>query len=252
MTTDDGFRLAQPPVKRVALTVNFKAEPALQGWHLDGFFGSVKERYLSREEVAPRPGFETGPFEFLSAEGGWPIPKTQFVGNERSLSLQGDELEVAWNFGGEGQDTYPGFESLMSELEQVLVQLVASADDHDVSVVPHSVECLYVNEIEDLTGGELAVGVLTNWSDVEARPVQEKGYVGVRLHGCGHTDEHPCSSYVMVDSDDGKAAALTFRVGRRLDQNEDAVKGVRLAHDELIGIFRSHTPEWLRRQWGES
>lgn len=250
--TNSRFHLEQPPVKRVALTVNFKAEPRLQGWHLDTFFHSLSSRYLSRQEVAPHPGDGHGAYEVLPSMGGWPIPKTEFAGDERSLSVQGDELEVAWNFGDNDEKHYPGFDSLIEELEQVLKDLVGSVEEHGVSIAPHEVECLYVNEIDGLSAPDLAVGVLTDWADVQARVVPEEGYVGVRLHGCGNTEEHHCSSYVMVDSNDDGPPVLSFRVGRALDEDESAAKAMRQAHEELIGLFCSHTPDRLRAQWGES
>lgn len=238
-------------MKRVALTVNFAAEPRLQGWHLDEFFRSASDRYLAREEIAPRP--DSGAFEFLSPSGGWPIPKTQFASNERSLSVQGDELEVVWNFGNEGEKKYPGFDSLMEELEQVITQLISSAQKHEVVITPHEVECFYINEIEGMSASELAVGVLTDWANVKPRPVPDEGYVGVRLHGCGDPEEHQCSSLVMVDSDDDDGGpTLSLRVGRPLAEDETAPEAMRQAHDELIALFRSHTPNWLRAQWGES
>lgn len=239
-------------MKRVALTVNFSAEPRLQGWHLDTFFHSLSSRYLSRQEVAPHPGVDAATYEFLPSVGGWPIPRTEFASDERSLSVQGDELEVVWNFGDNDEKDYPGFDSLMEELEQVLTDLVASVQEHEVSITPHEAECFYVNEIDGLTAPELAVGVLTDWADVQPRAVPEQGYVGVRLHGCGHTEEHHCSSYVMVDSNEDGAPVLSFRVGRVLDEDEDAAEAMRQAHDELIDLFRSHTPDRLRAQWGES
>lgn len=239
-------------MKRVALTVNFVAEPRLQGWHLDTFFRSLSSRYLTRQEVAPRPGVDTGPFEFLPSTGGWPIPRTEFASHEHSLSVQGDELEVVWHFGDEGEKEYPGFESLMKELEQVLTDLVASAREQEVEVTAHEVECFYINEVEGITAPALAVGVLTDWADVQPRALPEDGYVGVRLHGCGHTEEHHCSSYVMVDSNDDGTPLLSFRVGRALDEDEEAAEAMHRAHEELIGLFRSHTPDSLRAQWGES
>lgn len=250
MATDSRFHLERPPVKRVALTVTFQAEPRLQGWHLDDFFREVAGRYLSREEVAPRPD---SAFEFLGASGAWPIPKTQFSSNERSLSVQGDELEVVWNFGDEGEKAYPGFDLLMEELEQVITQLVTSVRKHDVAITPHEVECFYINEIDGMSAAEYAVGVLTDWADVKPRRLPEEGYVGVRLHGCGNIEEHQCSSMVMVDSsDDDGTPILSLRVGRPLDEDESAEDAMRQAHDELITLFRAYTPDSLLAEWGES
>lgn len=237
-------------MKRVALTVNFQAEPRLQGWHLEEFFRAAGGRYLSREEVAPRPD---NAFEFLGASGAWPIPKTKFVSDERSLSIQGDELEVAWNFGDEGEKAYPGFDSLMEELESVITQLVTSVRKHDVEITTHEVDCFYINEIGGMSTADYAVGVLTDWADVTPRSLPKEGYVGVRLHGCGDTEEHQCSSLVMVDSsDEDGSPILSLRVGRTLGEDEGAEEAMRQAHDELITLFRAYTPDWLRAQWGES
>ena len=251
MVTDSRFRLERPPVKRVTLTVNFRAEPRLQGWHLDAFFHYLGTRYLSREEVPPRPSADAETYEFLPPVG-WPIPRTVFAGDDRSLSVQSDELELVWNFGEANRYGYPGFESLMEELDRVLNELVSSVSEHDVDITPTEVECFYVNEIEGMTAPQLAVGVLTDWAEVDHRPVPDKGYVGVRLHGCRHPEEHNCSSWVMVDSVDDGPPRLAIRVGRLLKEGEAASAVMRQAHDELIGLFRSHTPDRLRTEWGES
>lgn len=250
MVTDSRFHLDSPPVKRVALTVSFQAEPRLQGWHLDEFFRETAGRYLSREEVAPRPD---NAFEFLSASGAWPIPKTQFVSKERSLAVQGEELEVVWNFGDEGEKAYPGFDSLMEELASVITRLVTSVRKHDVEITTHEVECYYINEISGMLAADYAVGVLTDWADVTPRTLPKEGYVGVRLHACGDTEEHQCSSLVMVDSsDDDGSPILSLRVGRSLSEDENAEEAMQQAHDELIALFRTYTPDRLRAQWGES
>lgn len=239
-------------MRRVALTIGFQAEPRLQGWHLDAFFRFLADRYLSRQEVAPRPGADAGPYEFLPPDGGWPIPKTEFVGDDSSLSVQGDELEVVWDFRDNGTKKYPGFDLLAKELEQVLGGLVSSAQEHGVSITPREVGCFYINEIDGMTAAQLAVGVLTNWAEIQPRAIPVAGYVGVRLHDYDHTEENPCSSYVLVDSNDEGAPVLSFRVGRHLDEEEGAPEAVRQTHDAVIKLFRTHTPDELRARWGES
>lgn len=249
MATTPGFTLTHPPVKRVALTVRFQAEPGLQGWHLGEFFENVSDRYTTRQEIAPRPNSDT--FEFLEAMGRWPIPKTEFASAERSLSIQGDELEVGWNFGNEGDKNYPGFNELLRELEQVLDKLIQSTTQYDIRISPTDAECYYVNEIEQVSPIELAVGVLTGWTEAGLGSHPPKGYVGVRLHGCGDTEEHQCSSLVMVDSSHDDTPILSLRVGRPLAEAEGAPAALREAHNELIELFQTYTPDHLRAQWGE-
>lgn len=246
------FRLERPPVRSVTLTIRFEASPRLQGWHLEGFFRKVSSHYLAREEVAPRPAVEAAGYEFIPPEDAWPIPRTECIGEDRSLSVQGDELEVVWNFGDrdEGRE-YPGFDSLMKGMEDHLYDLISSVSDHDVTIAPREVECFYENAIEEITASELAVGVLTGWADTSSKSVPQQGYVGVRLASVGKPRGQSCSSLVMVDSGDDQPPRLAIRVGRLLESGERAEDAMRQAHDELISLFRTHTSEQLRSGWGE-
>lgn len=248
------FRLERPPVKRVALTINFEAMPRLQGWHLGGFFDSIKDEYPTREETSPKPAYHATGYEFMQPGEGWPIPRTELVGEDRALSIQGDELEVVWTFEAseEGRE-YPGFDSLMAGLKKVYELLESSVEDHGVSIVPKMVECYYTNEIDGVTASELAVGVLTDWrAPVAARPSLPQRYVGVRLHGCGKPEDHECSSLVMVDSTDDGPPRLAFSVSRDLEEGEPVGESLEQAHEELIALFRDYTSGEMRRKWGES
>lgn len=238
-------------MKRVALNIKFEAQPRLQGWHLEKFLSSLSGRYLSREEMAPNLGDDDDSFEFMSATNGWPIPRTQFSSTDRDLAIQGDELEVVWNFGAERESKYPGFDSLVSDAEDVFRELVNSTHSYGVSITPMRVECYYRNEISEMSASELALGILSGWTANRAIEAPEEGYIGVRLHGCGYTDDHECSSYVMVDSMGENSPALSFRVGRRVRDGESAKFALSEAHDELISLFRMHTSSDLRQAWGE-
>ena len=251
MTTNSPFRLERPPVKRVALNIEFEAEPRLQGWHLADFFSSLSRRYPSREEMAPDLGDDDESIEFMSASNGWPIPRTQFSGFGRALAIQGNELEVVWNFEAEGDSKYPGFDSLMSEAWDVFQKLVESTASFDVSINPIRVQCFYRNEIVEMGASALALGVLSGWSASHAIEAPKEGYIGVRLHGCGYNDRHECSSYVMVDSMGDDNPTLSFQVGRLVRDGEGADFALREAHDELISLFQMHTPVRLREGWGE-
>lgn len=247
------FQLERPPVRRVTLTVNFETAPRLQGWHLGTFFRNLETRYLSREEVPPHLAPDSADYELERPVIAWPIPRTEFAGVDRSLSVQGDELEVAWTFGGDDEDhEYPGFESLMAELGGVFADLVSSASEHAVTITPQRVGCFYVNEIDGISAADLAVGVLTGWRGGSSRPMPSQGYVGVRLHGCRVPEEHDCSSLVMVDSVDDGAPRLSIDVVRPLGEDGLVEPALRAAHDELIDLFKLHTSDQLRTEWGES
>jgi len=252
-SNDTPFALEKPPVKRVELSLAFAASPAIQGWHLAAFFTGLRERYLSVTETAPLPSGsgETG-YEFLPDDGTWPIARTEFVGADRSLAVQGDRLDVVWEFGdGDDEHAYIGFESLINEMDGVYSELLSALLSNGVEIEPSSAQCYYINEIDEVAGAELAVGVLTGWGAVPASAVPTPGYVGVRLHGCRSTD-HKCSSWVMVDSQDEEPPTLSIRVKRPItDGDKSAMHALREAHDELIGLFRRYTSDELRRGWGE-
>ena len=255
MTADGGsaFTLERPPVTQVNLTVAFNAAPPIQGWHLADLYSTLRTRYLSVSESAPVPARnEDERYEFLPAGGSWPIARTEFARTDGSLAVQGDLIDVVWDFGhGEGSNKYVGFDSLVAEMGQVYGEFVEALSKNGVELEPRMAECRYVNDIVGLSGPELAVGVLTAWASVEPRPVAAPGYVGVRMHACAST-EHRCSSWVMVDADDDEPPKLTLRVNRRVSEADaDAIEALREAHDELIELFRRHTSDALRKGWGE-
>lgn len=253
MAPDDAtaFALERPPVRQVVLTLGFTASPPIQGWHLASFYNRMRDRYLSVEEVAPRPSESAElPYEILPADGGWPIPRSEFAAPDRALALQGDQLEVQWNFGSPEQRKYVGFESLIEDLSAVYEDLVSVLAGHDIEVSPSRAECYYVNAIEEFSATELAVGVLTDWAAASPQAANNSGYVGVRMHSCPAEEKHNCSSLVMVDSQDDGHPNLSLRVRRQV-QEEPPLDAMNDAHEELIELFKRHTSDELRRGWGE-
>ncbi|MBI4901836.1 MAG: hypothetical protein HY829_15360 [Actinobacteria bacterium] len=247
------FKLERPPVTRVVLTLAFEAAPSIQNWQLAGFFTGLRDRYLSVSEAAPVPTDKgDGSFEFLGDDDPWPIPRTEFVSPGRSLGIQGDQMDVVWDFGmASGERDYVGFESLIGEMADVYEQFANELAKNHVRLEPRTAQCHYTNEILGLEVTELAVGVLTDWAPVQSRPTDAPGYVGVRIHAC-KSPEHSCSSWVMVDSQEDGSPTLSIRVRRPIAEGDiDPMAAMREAHDELIGLFKRHTSDELRQAWGE-
>ncbi|MFT3888026.1 MAG: hypothetical protein QM713_07690 [Arachnia sp.] len=252
------YRLRRAPVTSVSLRIGFSAAPGLRNWMLAPFLSEMRNEGAAVEELPPLVG-SPDPFSLLDAPNdefedvpSWPVPRTRFTSADRSIAVQGDELEVTWVFDAENAVSYPGFDELSREMSRLYHRLVASVDTHDVTITPTIVECFYTNSVGGVTAATLAVGVLTGWSSDTATPDPAHGYVGVRLHTCADPETHDCASLVMVDSQDGgEAPVLAFRVGRRVGPDADAVAALAEAHDELIALFKRHTSDDLRREWGE-
>lgn len=252
------YKLERPPVTSVSLRIRFRATPGLQNWMLAPFLSEMRNENGAVEELPPLSGFPD-PFSLSDPSNdefedgpAWPVPRTQFTSTDRSIAVQGDELEVTWAFDSENAVSYPGFDDLSREMSKLYRKLVDSVDTHDVAITPSMVECFYTNSVRGVTAAALAVGVLTDWSGDTAAPDPTPGYVGVRLRTCADPDKHDCASLVMVDSrDGGEPPVLAFRVGHRVAANADAVAALTEAHDELIALFKRHTSDGLRREWGE-
>lgn len=259
MTRDlTAYELLRPPVTSVSLRIRFKAVPSLQNWMLASFLSEMRGIHASVEELPPLGGF-TDPFSGLVEDDdgqedhpAWPVPRTQFSGLDRTIAVQGDELQVTWAFDDESASKYVGFDALRGDMENLYRKLVNSVIQHGVTIGPKGVECFYVNSVPEVTATTLAVGVLTNWTnDVRLNDPQD-GYVGVRLHTCASPNMHRCSSLVMVDSRDADdPPILSLRVHRVVDEGLDAIEALSDAHDELIALFKQHTSESLRKGWGE-
>lgn len=259
MTRDQTtYRLQRPPVTSVSLRIRFKAVPGLQNWMLAPFLSEMRQKAAGVEELPPLGSFADPfaladfPSDELEEAPSWPVPRTQFLSNDRTIAVQGDELEVTWAFDAANAEKYPGFDELRREMEELYTTLVGSVGTHEVAITPSLVECFYTNSIPEVTAATLAVGVLTNWSSEAVVPDPSAGYVGVRLHTCADPVKHDCASLVLVDSrDDGEPPILAFRVSRRVEGDTDAVAALTEAHDELITLFKQHTSDNLRRGWGE-
>lgn len=252
------YRLPRPPVASVSLRIRFKSVPNLQNWMLAPFVSDMREEAVAVEELPPL-GALTGlltlsdsPEEGSEEMPSWPVPRTRFLSGDRTVAVQGDELEVTWAFDPVNAERYPGFDELSRELADLYKKLVLSVGTHEVTIEPSLVECFYVNRIPEVTVSTLAVGVLTGWSSDATVPDPTDDYVGVRLRACADPKKHDCSSLVMVESFGGvDTPVLAFQVSRGVETGTDAVAALAEAHDELIALFKRHTSEDLRRGWGE-
>ncbi|BDZ56604.1 hypothetical protein [Barrientosiimonas endolithica] len=203
------------------------------------------------EEAAPD-------FEDINISGedlagaAWPLPSTKFVNSDgtQSIILQEGRLDLSWE---KADAPYPGFESLSKTLLGKFNELEKAMEDAGISIRPTASRCLYVNEIADITGAQLATGVLTDWSSEPRQDLPSKGYVGVRIHACANPANHRCSSYVMVDGDMGQSPNLTLSVKRRLEDTEHSpLGGLHEAHNELLDLFMTFTSDNQQADWGRS
>lgn len=255
MTRASVFMLERPPVTLVSLRITFDAAPRLQNWMLAPFLTQMRADYPSVNEVPPR-GRYADPLVVESDESqepAWPVPRTQFKDADCTIAVQGDELEVTWDFNDDADNKYVGFEALQTKMQQIFERLVGSVEAHGVSISPTNADCFYINRIPEIDGRELAVGVITQWNPANPpTQTQGSGYVGVRFRTCANPAQHECHSMVMVDSHEGQAPQLSLHVRRPVIPSVGAMGALAHAHEELIMLFAAHTSQELREKWGEA
>ncbi len=242
---------AEPPVRSTQLSVMFEQSSHVLSAQLAPLHAKWMTQLPVIEESAPD-------FEDIDIAGedpsgnAWPLPSTKFVSADgtMSLTLQEGRLDLTWD---KAEDPYPGFEHLAAVLSERFTELGEALASAGVSIRLKSSRCVYQNQMEGLTGPELAAGILTNWT-APARPdLISKGYVGVRIHACADVEIHKCSSYVMVDGSSGDVPRFTISVKRRLKKDEDSILGgLHEAHEELLELFLQFTSEDQQRDWGRS
>lgn len=247
------LKFRRPPVSDVFLTLYFEADSHIQGSHVAPLKMSWESELPLVQELAPLPGEmdSDGP-TFLASGGQWPLPYTRYnsVSSDQAIAFQGDRFQLQWSFSDAAGDEYPGFEKLSEGLEKRYVEFKNVLDQAGIILTIRGSECKYVNRIQGLSAGEVAVGVLTEWRGVPGSNLPKEGYVGVRLHACASEEKHRCSSFLQVDGDTGDSAHMTINVSRELDDEEKAtLGGLYDAHDELLDIFERFTSPEMHGQW---
>lgn len=247
------LRFEHPPVREVHLTLSFRPDGHIQGSHV----APLRERWGSTlplvQERPPTPSDDDSGPTFLGLSGRWPLPYTRYhsVDEDHAVGFQADRFEVSWSFFADGHERYPGFDRLVGVLQEKFDEFCEVLKDAGISLALTGSECRYKNEIDGLSGPDLAVGVLTGWTGRTWDKLPAGGYLGVRLHACPDEEKHRCSSLVGVDSDGDDVPSLTIIVTRSSDGDEDdKLAGLYDAHEELNGIFVKYTPEYLHRKWG--
>ncbi|MFC5677788.1 hypothetical protein [Aeromicrobium endophyticum] len=195
-----------------------------------------------------RAGDESSIFPITQA---WPLPYLNFTREDDrgTLGFQSDRFVVSWSF-SEGVNDYPGFDALAQDLESKLDQFIATVRRETGQEVSFSgSECVYRNAITEVSGEELAVGVLTRWSGMSSVTALHTQYAGVRMHFCTDEDMEGCSVTLSVDVDDD-GPSLTLDSERDLEVDEQLpLGGLQVAHDQLIRKFLEYTSDAMQKRW---
>lgn len=249
----DPVKFLKPPVRRVELTVYFEASDAVQGSHVAPLSRIWRETYPVVTEHPPLPP-DDEPSEnisVLNANSHWPIPFTRYssVVDRRSVAFQRDRFEVRWDFDEESGSPYPGFDSLLTTMQQEFGVFSGILAESDLSLHITKAECRYVNRIPGISAAQLAVGVLTDWQGSACAQADDSDYVGIRLHSRpGEKDDNNCSSLLAVDRKEDGDPALSIFVTHA--GGPDDLGGIANAHAELIATFLRYTSEEQHRMWG--
>lgn len=241
----------EPPIRSSRLSVQFEQSSHVLSGQLAPLHAAWMTSLPIVEETAP--DFEDVDIAGEDPDGPtWPLPSTKFlsVDGSQSVTLQEGRLDLEWN---RTKEPYPGFDDLVGSLAERFEELLNAMDSAGIAIRPKSSSCLYRNEIEGISGSDLAVGVLTDWASASRLDLPAKGYVGVRIHACAEPENHHCSSYVMVDGDAGRTPQLTLSVKRRLTEGEQSpLGGLHEAHAELLQLFLKFTSDEQRDRWGRT
>lgn len=180
----------------------------------------------------------------------WPLPSVRLVSEDdkTSLAFSEESFEISWRF--QEASNYPGYDDLSQQLENRLAEFEAILTERDIDFQITSAECQYENVIA-MTAGDLAVGVMTDWTGQASALLPSRGGTKLQLHGCRSEDVHHCSSYLFVDEGDtDDACALVLLVRHETNPESGRLGGLESAHSELIELFDRYTTATMHQQWG--
>lgn len=263
-TTD--LQFSEPPVRSVVLTVYF--EPIMDF----GFLQSLKlsERwaadYSAIRQTEPRPRPREMPQVSVFADLEWPFPRIVHTHDSlsRALSYQFDQFSLRWTFGDHEQpNPYPGFESLLGELQEAFGYFAEVIDsESSTRLVVNGCGCEYVNSIEDLSVESWIVGYLTGWAATPGAPDSRTGagrsHYGVREEVQSENSKEVCALEANArkdgttlriratsqDSRDAKAEE-----GSELDNKSRIVEYFTTAHDLATVRFETTSSAAMKTSW---
>ncbi|BCJ71658.1 hypothetical protein CS0771_12020 [Catellatospora sp. IY07-71] len=254
-----GPRFDRPPVREVALTVQFDALQTMQTLTLAPLRVDWSPEYPKLSEVAPRsPLTRTGAnVEFVSSEAPWPVPRCTFISADgnRAIEIQHDRFGVTWSFDSDAP-SYPGFGALSAELAARFGQFEALINSSlGVDIQVNDVEIEYENHIEGIRAEELCFGILSGWAQSTATLAEPTlDYAGMRFHYCASPSNDNTAILVGVDTaeSDGNGSASTLRleVQRDTDSSKVFVESLSIAHEVLVRRFLEVTTPAMHSEWG--
>lgn len=254
----DLLHFDRPPVTKARFTVFFELSESIQVSQLASYVEELRQTFphvVEQAPAAPWSGVDPTNIPFLGWGSAWPFPMMVLTSPKgASISIQDDRLIVTWAF-DQSEDVYPGYASMKRELAERyegLAKAVRAAVDAEITI--GRFECFYENAITEVTGADLATGVLTEWAAPSGPSATHSAYLGTRLEFRQKDREDNLSTLIAVDSsEDEDSSELWLKVTRdRPEQEENSIEGMDVAHDELIRAFRYYTSEELRKTWGES
>ncbi|MGY4540936.1 uncharacterized protein (TIGR04255 family) [Arthrobacter sp. UYNi723] len=250
------LQFERPPVRKARLAVYFDLEAEVQVSHLAGYIQNLKSTYSDVAERAPLEpwrGLSVDQVNFVTPGSSWPFPLLVLSDDKgSSIALQTDRMVVTWSFES-SKSPYPGYEELKKNLHQLLEEYrhaIKNAVNEDISI--RRFECFYENAITEVSGPDLAAGILSNWTAAPTT-LGESSYLGARFEYRHKEREDNLSTLAGVDSsEDEDSTELWIKVTRdRLETESNSIDGMDTAHEELIRAFKQYTNEQLRKGWGE-
>ena len=250
------LQLEHPPVRKVRLAVYFDLSADIQVSQLAGYIQQLKSTYTAVVERAPLESWREGDedqVDFISSASAWPFPLLLMRDDMgSSLAFQADRMTVTWTFDSLSDSSYPGYVELKKRLQGLLDgfrEAVCDATTSDIEI--KRFECFYENHIAEMSGNDLAIGILSNWTSPPSSAT-DAAYAGARLEHRHKEREDNLSTLVAVDvSEDQVSPELWIRTVRnRVESEPNSIDGMDVAHDALIESFRRYTTEELRKGWG--
>ena len=256
MLDPQAVRFASPPVRTVRLAYYFEMPTPVMGLHGGALRELWRRSYPVADEIAPRApvGGEPEEFAVVEEEDRWPVPFFTFESPEtqRSIFFQADRFGVTWEFdpSAEEERQYPGFQALADEMHARYEEFLSVVErDSEQAVRPTSAECLYANELADITLNSYVTGYLTGWQNTPDLKVSSEDEPATYVR---HTHAEGAGNELVWVRASSADAGVSLSITSRVESGTFASPRHRLltAHDRLISSFFDATSESMRDAWG--